>query len=118
MARCKFTVSQLINLDLGKVDTAVRHELEKVVADIRDRPELATARRVRLTIDVEPEDVVQGQADTVSVLFSIEGRIPKRQTRKYSMLVGQGNELLFNAESPEEPRQGTLDEVGRTDAGT
>lgn len=110
MARQIFSLAQLVNLDLGKVDTAFRHELQRAIADIEDRPENEKPRVVTLKMALKPEEVVQGQAETVAAGFQISLDVPKKHTRIYSMRVMQNHELLFNAESPENPNQLSLDE--------
>jgi len=111
MARRMLSLAELKNLDLGKVEAAFRVELGKIVADLCDRPEDPTKRTLSLKLSLWPEDVVAGATETVSVVFTLESRIPKRTTRVHNMRVSGDKCLVFNSESPDNPDQRTLDEL-------
>ena len=115
MARKMFSMAELINLDMGKIDAAFRIEQTRAVEDIMDRPEDDGERVITLKMRMKPEDVVQGHVDTVSVGFDLDLKVPKKTTRAYSMRVIKTKSnpagLLFNSESPDDPNQFTLDEA-------
>jgi len=115
MARRIFSLGEMINLDMGKIDAAFRMEMQRAVEDILDRPEDDADRTVMLKMKLRPEDVAQGNVDTVCVGFELDLKLPKKSTRAYSMRVcktrSHAASLLFNSESPDDPNQMTLDEV-------
>lgn len=102
-------LSNLKNLDLGKVDAAFTNEVKKVVADMVDRPGDSTPRSIVLKFDFTPE-AINGVCETAGVEFALHTKLPPKKTRRYSMGVHPAGGLIFNPESPENVHQGTLDE--------
>jgi len=111
--RQKLTLGTLKDLDFGKAESAFQAELDKVVADVQDRPNDPTNRSVTLTVLVKPEQVEHGTAETCQVQLQIRSKVPHRQTREYSMKTSTAAELVFNSEAPENANQMTLDELGQ-----
>lgn len=107
--KTKFTLAAIQELDLGKIATAYDRACQEAVLDCRDRPGEKKARTVILQLRIVP-DGDEGHCDTVAGEFDIQVKIPKRQSRTYSMGVKQDGTLIVNPESPDSIRQGTLDE--------
>jgi hypothetical protein len=110
MARKMFSLSELRNLDFGKMDAAFQRELAKIIDDIVDRPEDDRPRRLLLRLAIIPEEITAGTIETVTAGFEVAAYLPTRRSRPYSMRVTK-NGLIFNSEAPENPDQMTLDEV-------
>lgn len=109
MALEKFRLDTLATIDEGRIKVAFDMALQRLIDDCKDRPELKDARKLTLTVVVEPRPE-QGSLDSVDVSFEIKDAIPKRGTRAYNMAVGRAG-LLWNELSPDEVRQKTLDEA-------
>jgi hypothetical protein len=109
------SLSELAQIDGGKIDAAFRLNLAEVLDDIRERPSLETARKITITVTVRPKCDGRGQLEDVRLSCDIGRGVPKEQSRELSMglvadkghLVG----LLYNDLAPEDHRQGTLDDV-------
>ena len=112
MSRRMFSLSEIIHLDLGKIDSRLRTELKRAVLDVTERPEVDKPRVVALEMRIMPDQYLQGQVETVFVEFVTKSKLPPASAA-YSMHVQASGQLTFNDESPDEPHQGTLDELGQ-----
>lgn len=111
MAKIALTLESLQDLDMGKVATAWKQDLERLVRDCMDRPGDTTSRTLNLKLTLVPEQDDTGACEVVSGEFEIIARTPPRRSRKYEMQVHGSGSLLVNPESPSNIRQRTLDEV-------
>ena len=112
MGKVKLGLENLQLLDNQKIAAAFNHELRHVVKDCIDRPGDDRARAVSLDMTVTPEcDRESGVCDTVSVEFTVKSAVPNRRSRKFQMAVDAKGVIVVNPESPENVRQGTLDEA-------
>lgn len=111
MAKIQLSLSNLKELGNGVLDAAFRKDLEFCVRDCVDRPGDKRPRKVALIMTIEPEEE-DGVCDTVAAEFEVRASIPTRRSRKYSLQAKPNGTLLVNPESPDDIRQGTLDEVG------
>lgn len=116
MARKTLALRELVNLDLGKIDAAWAQAREEAARDILDRPHDKTKRKVVLSMNLEPEEVISNGVESVLVSFQVETKVPKRTSKSYSMAVDHKGSMVFNDESPDNSKQMTLDEVA-SDAG-
>lgn len=109
--KIRLSLATLGQLDLGKIDAAFAAELRHVVKDCIDRPHEESARKVVLELAVTPR-ASDGVCSVVDGEFTLKSTVPPRRTRPYEMAVHASGQLLVNPESPDDIRQGTLDEVG------
>ena len=110
MALEKLDLGSLERLDQGRIAVAFEHALRRAEMDCKDRPGVKAARTVVLVARIMPlQDVDTGQLDTCNVDFQVHESIPKRRSRTYSMRASPGG-LVFNELSPDNIKQGTLDE--------
>jgi hypothetical protein len=108
MALEKFTLGTLAEMDNGRIKTAFEQALDRCRFDCEDRPSVEGARKIVLTVTMEPIPTDAGELDTVDVSFDLQERLPKRGSKTYNMQAVAGG-LLFNELSPDEVRQKTLD---------
>lgn len=106
----KFDFSSLIDLDGGRVKTAVELAIKRCELDCSDRPGLKKARRVSLNIDITPVIGEEGNLESCDLVFQVVDTTPKRTSKVYNMkATGQG--LLFNEMSPEDHGQLTFEDA-------
>lgn len=113
MSRIVLTLDTLKEFRNGIINKAFQRELEGAIADIKDRPEIKTAREVHLIMLLEPGEFERGGVvETVQNKFRIKTKIPARETLAFEMEImgGKGDKVRFNSESPEDSRQATLDD--------
>jgi len=113
----KLGLGTLAELDNGRLAGEFNEDLATLARDCRDRPLLATARRLTLTIDIKPVPPASGAGPVgTSVTATMDTSIPKRKTTAYAMELTLDDALQFRADSPEDPQQTTLaDEAARKD---
>lgn len=115
MARTRFSLQSLKDVDMGRGDIAFSNELAAAVADINDRPGVKTARKVLIEVTLKPE-LRQSQSghsvlEGIETTFEFATELPRRRSSPIKMTPGHDGGLYFNSLSPDNPRQGTLDEV-------
>ena len=110
-----FKFEDLGKVDSGKVVVALNHALLQCIRDVQDRPFEEAARTVSLKIDLTPildaAEAKEGRCvlDTIGMQFKLNPSMPKQQTMVYPMIPTSSGALLFNPDSPRNPRQHTLD---------
>ncbi len=103
-------LSSLATIDEGRLAAAFDMELAKVVEDMNERPGDKTPRIIKLTLRMAPV-APGGTIEDVRVEFDIAATVPKKRTKTYSMEVHGTQRVVFSEFSPDNPRQGTLDEA-------
>ena len=111
MATKKLTLSSLVTIDGGCICAAFEQALKKCREDCGSRPEVSKARKVTLTATLVPVGSPDGASGSCDVQFEVGDSLPKRTSPTYNMKAARDG-LLFNELSPENARQGTLDDVG------
>lgn len=106
----KFQLTSLAVLDQGRVREAFEQAMRRLEADCKDRPNDPANRKVSLHMTMVPVANESGELESCNVQFQIVDQIPKRKTKVYNMKSTRGG-LVFNELSPEDIRQGTLDDV-------
>jgi len=109
MALERFTLKTLVALDGGRLRAAFDEALKRLYDDCRDRPGLDTARTLALKVALKPV-VEGGELTSVDVRFEFDTKVPKMASRNYNMIAVRGG-LAVNDLSPENARQGTMDQV-------
>jgi hypothetical protein len=110
MAVEKFNLASLVGIDAGRIKEAFEQAVRRCEDDCRDRPAVDRDRTVTLRASFRPVVGDNGELESCNVDFEINDNIPKRRSKVYNMKAGRHG-LLFNELSPEEIRQGTLDEA-------
>lgn len=108
-----FGIDTLATFDGGRLADVFGERLREVLADLSDRPRLAKARKITLSFTFEPASDEDGGAlhDDVEVSYDVRASIPPVKFGGCVMEPkADGTGLLFNALSPDNPHQGTLDE--------
>lgn len=108
------TLESLTKLDSGKIPAQFDALMQSAIRDVQDRPADRKPRRVCLMIDVSPSDA---DGDTAAFSFSMKSTVPAHKSRSYEAVIknvgGAKVGLLFNAESPDDVDQLTLDEAAK-----
>lgn len=108
--KVRLDLQQLAMLDNGKVAAIFARELRHVVTDCVDRPTDDKARKITMTVSVVPQEC-DGVCETVEAEVQIKSSVPDRRTRPYQLAVNARGDVIVNDASPEDVRQGTLDEA-------
>lgn len=110
MAKEPFTLASLLKLDMGVVQAQFDAHLQRVLADVKDRAGDETARKISIVCSIKPTS-----DSTIGVTFTLKSDVPEHKTRDYEMTIRNVGGLklgaLFNLESPDDIKQGTLDEA-------
>jgi hypothetical protein len=104
----QFTLGTLAEMDGGRIKAAFEQALNRCRHDCEDRPSIAGARKITLTVTLEPVAADSGELESVDVSFALNEKLPNRASKTYNMEAVTGG-LLFNELSPDEVRQRTLD---------
>lgn len=108
----KLTLAALASLEGGRVREAFDRELKRCEDDCRDRPTNQKARKLTIVLTMTPYTDSDGvDLFGVDVGVQIKAAVPPKETRKYDMRAASGGGLEFNDMSPDNARQGTLDQV-------
>ena len=85
-----------------------REKLEAIKEDVKDRNLLTAARELHLIVRFKPKVAPNGKATgEVAVEIEAKTKVPSSKSGEVTMLIREG-ELVFNADEPEDPLQGTL----------
>jgi hypothetical protein len=114
--RQNFGFSSLATIDNGKIELAFNQLCKEVAKDLAERPHDKTARKVTVVIEFKPDPDEQGVGDRANFDVSLHANVPKRRTRTFAVGVKPSGAMLFNPDAPDDPHQGTLDEVERKSA--
>lgn len=108
MALEKFNFESIPSMDDGRIGKAFDSILRRCIEDCRDRAADKRARKVTLTVQLNPESDDQGNLVGVDVAFDIGEAIPKLKSAEYSMRASRAGPF-FNELSPDDSNQLTLD---------
>lgn len=106
----EFSLSNLKDLDSGKIDAVFRAARQAVVADIMARPNEKAKRTVTLVFGYTPI-VVDDVCDEMKVTVDVKTTVPPRKSREYHMAIKENGDAFFNAGSPQDVRQHTIGEL-------
>lgn len=113
MALKKFDLRALVELDDGRIRTALEQAFKRAELDCADRPGLKDARKCNLAIAFSPVLDENGEFHSCDVTFQVSDSLPKRKSKVYNMRAsGTGAGLFFNEMSPEDADQLTLEMEG------
>lgn len=98
----------LAQLRGGLIEKALVNQIDRQVQDLYSAPDIATARKVTLEIDLIPH-CESGELVDVAVQFKIKGRSPAREMVAHGIVRAHGRlgrqTLLFNVDDPDNPDQ-------------
>ena len=115
MALKKFNLTNIAEMDSGRIREAFEQAINRMRDDCRDRPGVQKPRKAQLIVSMAPTVGEDGEVDTIEVSFDIKETIPARQSRRYSMRDrGGAGDLMFNDLAPDDPDQMTIDAEGWT----
>ncbi len=105
----QFTLNSIQDIHNGVVALAVNHAIRQCVQDINDRSGDKAKRKVTLLIELVPIlDKHTAALDTIGATFKVKTAIPERYSHEYPMLATRDGTLLFQPQSPFDPRQQAL----------
>lgn len=110
------TLSDLALIDRGTLDRAFARAIEEVRGDLIDRKGLPTTRKIVLECFFTPVTGPDGKLAEVQSCFEVKVKIPGRRTLDYSLGVTVDG-FRYNPASPDDHRQGTLDEIEKKGTG-
>jgi hypothetical protein len=120
MALREFKLKDLGQIQGGALQIAFDRLVRAAVDDCDDRPAVQTARTVTLKMSLKPV-ACEKDLESVSVKFTLDDNLPKRETREVEMearYVDGKLKLVFNDLTETDPQQTTidmLDEHGQID---
>ncbi len=109
-------LADLAAFDAGIVDVLFSDEMRRLVADLMDRPKVASARKVSVVVMVTPVVDQRGNVCEAKVEIEVNGSLPKVRTRTYTASVAPSG-LKYNDLSREDVRQQTLPLDDQPDGG-
>lgn len=114
MAATKLTLASLGELDRGRVGHCVQLSIEAAVKDCRDRPGLKVARKITITVSIDPqmdeeEELAGNELLDAHVSVEVATKFPSRKSRTYSMGLTKRS-AIFNELTPDNVRQVTIDD--------
>lgn len=104
-------LSNIADLDSGRVEAAFNQALKTAVQDCMDRPGDTSARKVNLVLTIKPEKAAEGICEDIDVEFQIQAKLPTKRSKTYRMQPHATGGAIFNPASDDQPRQHTLDEA-------
>lgn len=111
MAVKKFELESLSELDGGRIREAFDQAMRRCEMDCKDRPGLSDPRKLTLTMEMVPVISEDGQRlESCNLQFQVKDQCPPRKSKAYNMHSRAGG-LLWNEMSPEDLKQGSLDDA-------
>ncbi len=106
----RFDFAALVAFDGGRIKTAIEQALARCEADCADRPGDDKARKITLTISLNPvlDEDRPGELHGCDIQFQVHDTVPKRSSKIYSLRAKSGGGLFFNEISKDDPDQMTF----------
>ena len=96
MAIRELSLSELQNLDAGRIAVAFQEELKRAAEDCEDRPGEQRARVVTLQCEVTPVCDEDGLCEEVRTKFQVRSKVPTRKSKVYTMGLRKGGKRAFS----------------------
>jgi hypothetical protein len=111
--KTEFSLANLTELDLGKVDVAFKTHLHRAVKDCMDRPNDQSPRKVTLSAILKPDRDQSGPINGEMVLLQcqVASTVPAHRSKVYQCLPRKGGQLVFESTSPENVNQTSFDDL-------
>ena len=102
----KLSLKALQHVRGGALEMVVNSELDKIAADLRDRPAVAKDRELTIRMKIAPRE---GQADFEDALceFTVTTKLPERSLAM-AVIDGANGGLEFQPHASDSARQKTL----------
>lgn len=98
-------LKSLINFDRGYFEALVDQALEKIAADLNDRPGVKKARGLDISMDFKPNLAPDGTCDSVIVSYQIQTKTPPAVSKEMPLEIAASGEMLFRGMCPDDPSQ-------------
>lgn len=109
MAIKEFLISDLREIDNGRISEALKLQIKRVIDDCRDRPNLEKARKIKLQIEVIPTaDPKTSSLDGIKLSFRINSQYPNMERVDLNLGCKADGRLFFSEHSPENFDQKTV----------
>lgn len=109
MAIKEFVISNLGEIDSGRIGEALKLQLKRVIDDCKDRPTLKSARKIKLQIEISPTaDPKTFDLDGVNMSFKINSTFPNQERVDLSLGVKKNGMLIYSEHSPDSIDQRTV----------
>ena len=107
------SLETLGNLDRGRVGVAINKGILTLIKDMNNRGSVITPRLLNISVSMKPASYDEaGDLEQIVTDVTIEARTPKLISSLTTMDINKHSETLtFNDHSPDDPKQGTLDEL-------
>lgn len=102
------TLESLKHLDGGRALQMFDLLLRRAGQDCYDRPADRSARKVPMTAILKPVMGQDGRCDGVTLEIEFNPSTPKFRTATFPMLLKPNGAIVFNPDSPDNPRQLTM----------
>jgi hypothetical protein len=107
----EFKLTDLEHFDDGRIALALDQAMRRCVADCHDRPGVAEARTVTLTVSLSPVAGEDGDLDGIHLQAQIKDKAPVRKSKVYSLDARRNGSLTYNDLATDDHHQRTLDEI-------
>ena len=111
MKRNMRTLNDVQYFDEGALAATYQELWLQAMADCWARPTVDAARKITITILLTPVPSVEGKLDRVDTEAEVKHHPPVFRSRKVAMLPVGIDGLMYNDQSPDDPKQMTLDEI-------
>ena len=107
-----FGVRSLLEAEHGKLETAIKLAIKKIVDDLNDRPALSSARKLTMELSFVPvldSNTVGGAVtcDGATLKFKLKTGLPHQESKPISLGMGMKG-LQINVDAPENVDQHTM----------
>lgn len=105
----EFVISNLSEIDSGRIAEALKLQLQRVLDDCRDRPNLDKPRKIKLQIEVTPTaDPRTFALDGVNMSFRINSTFPNMERIDLNLGCKADGRLYYSENSPSNFDQKTV----------
>ena len=101
MAIKEFVISDLSDIDNGRIAEALKMKMKRVLDDCRDRPNLDKSRKIKLQVEVTPTaDPKTFALDGINLSFRINSTYPNRERIDLNLGCKADGRLFYSEHSP------------------
>ncbi|KKM67643.1 hypothetical protein LCGC14_1469000 [marine sediment metagenome] len=113
----QFNLSNIPQIDNGRVQLAIDHQFRTALKDVMDRPGDKSKRTVVLQFEFMPQlQQDSAQLDSINMQVSAGVKIPtRRNTKPYNLMALDDGIAVFQPHSPHDARQLDLSTVYKDD---
>lgn len=105
----EFIISDLREIDGGRISEALKLQLKRVIEDCRDRPNLDKPRKIKLQIEISPTaDPKTFALDGINLSFRLNSTYPNMERVDLNLGCKANGQLFFSEHSPDNFDQKTV----------